>query len=416
MMPSQHNANAHAQKPADAGFEADFAALLADIRSGVIERDRDRVLPVEQIRALQALGFGSRRLPSESGGAGDSVEQFFDKLIRLAAADSNVAHAFRGHIGFVDEVLLEPDSPRRRTWLDRVAKGDLVGNAQSERQATTQITTTLTREGDQLALTGTKYYTTGSIFSDWIQLSALVEDEFVDVIAPATHPGVLSVDDWDGFGQRLTGSGTTTFVDVPVSPDDVRPYTTDGVREVYLSAVFQLVLLAVVAGILHSALDDTTAFVRARRRTFGVSGESLPREDPLVQSVVGELSSAAWAARALVLSTARELDAVSRAQQSGEADIDSVRAVQFTAYRAQQIVLPLALKATGELFEVGGASAVSSNLGLDRHWRNVRTIASHNPAVQRRRALGDFVLNDRLPVWGTTRSDAEQPVSTGAKR
>jgi hypothetical protein len=41
------------------------------------------------------------------------------------------------------------------------------------------------------------------------------------------------------------------------------------------------------------------------------------------------------------------------------------------------------LAETTELFEVGGASAVGTGHALDRHWRNVRTIASHNPAIQR---------------------------------
>jgi alkylation response protein AidB-like acyl-CoA dehydrogenase len=60
----------------------------------------------------------------------------------------------------------------------------------------------------------------------------------------------------------------------------------------------------------------------------------------------------------------------------------------------------MVLTETTELFEVGGASAVGKERALDRHWRNVRTIASHNPAVQRKRAIGDHVLNGRAPQWG----------------
>jgi hypothetical protein len=58
------------------------------------------------------------------------------------------------------------------------------------------------------------------------------------------------------------------------------------------------------------------------------------------------------------------------------------------------------LDETTQLFEVGGASAVGKQHALDRHWRNVRTIASHNPAIHRKRAIGDYALNGRPPQWG----------------
>lgn len=49
------------------------------------------------------------------------------------------------------------------------------------------------------------------------------------------------------------------------------------------------------------------------------------------------------------------------------------------------------------LFEVSGAAAMSEARRLDRHWRNARTAASHNPAIFRERAIGDYYLNDARP-------------------
>ena len=34
---------------------------------------------------------------------------------------------------------------------------------------------------------------------------------------------------------------------------------------------------------------------------------------------------------------------------------------------------------------------------LDRHWRNARTLASHNPVIYRDRIVGDYVLNRTSP-------------------
>ena len=60
-----------------------------------------------------------------------------------------------------------------------------------------------------------RYYTNGSIFADWIHVSAVLSDDLGDklvtVQVPSSDPGIVISDDWDGFRQRLTGSGTTNL-------------------------------------------------------------------------------------------------------------------------------------------------------------------------------------------------------------
>ena len=107
------------------------------------------------------------------------------------------------------------------------------------------------------------------------------------------------------------------------------------------------------------------------------------------------MSGTAHTARRLVLSVARDLeDAVRRGSAPEE-----LRELQLDVYRLQEIVPRLVLEATSRLFEVGGATAVSMRFALDRHWRNVRTIASHNPVAQRTRAIGQLELLGTLPEW-----------------
>ena len=60
-------------------------------------------------------------------------------------------------------------------------------------------------------------------------------------------------------------------------------------------------------------------------------------------------------------------------------------------------MLEQVLEAATLLFEVGGASATSEARRLDRHWRNARVIASHNPAIQREAAVGNYHLNGTAP-------------------
>ncbi len=389
-----------------AELDRTIAELSARLAGTTAERERERILLSEPVRLLVDAGFGAIRVPVEFGGLGGSLEDLFERLIGIASVDPNLAHVFRGHIGFVEWLHVHSDRELARAWFERVAAGILVGNAQSERSTTADLQSTITRTPDGLRLDGTKYYTTGSIYSDWIQLSALLDELPVTVLVDAAHSGVTSIDDWDGFGQPLTGSGTTTFAGVPVDEAHVSSVREDIAAGQYVAAVFQLTLLAVIAGIGRSALDDTVEFVRPRRRLFGFEGEHRPRDNDVVQLVVGKVSSATDAARRLVLSVSRDLD--SARDRATEATRDEVfRAALLDVYRVQQIAPRLVLDAATELFEVGGASAVSKSIALDRHWRNARTLFAHNPAAQRERAIGEWELNGTFVAWG--RSEPKEP-------
>jgi alkylation response protein AidB-like acyl-CoA dehydrogenase len=378
----------------------DWTALLETWRDGASARERERELLFAPIEQLRGLRFGAYRLPADVGGAGASLVDLFARIIALAETDSNLAHIWRGHIAFVEGLRwdgLETDAADR--WLPRLADGDIVGNAFSEQRATAALTTRLRRDGSRLTVTGTKHYTTGSIYADWIHVAALdEEDRRLSLTVPARAEGVKIIDDWDGFGQPLTGSGTTIFDDVEVAPEDVAGDGDPGIdRHRYIGSIYQLSLLAVIAGIARRAVDDTADFVRPRRRTFGFAGETRPADDPLVQLILGEVSAAASAARRLVLSLAADLEPAADAARAG--DGAALARIELEVYRAQQTIPELVLAATTKLFEVGGASATARQLGLDRHWRNVRTIASHNPVAQRVRAVGRFELDGTVPAW-----------------
>jgi alkylation response protein AidB-like acyl-CoA dehydrogenase len=381
-------------------FERDLPRVLAKAKEEGPARERERRLLYDRVGELQEIGFGALRVPRSDGGGGYSLRTLFETLITVAAADSNLAHLYRGHIAFVERVLIEDETVRRR-WIPRILRGDLVGNAQSERQEVAEIKTELSAGDGGPLLDGVKYYTTGSIYADWIYLAAMENGERVGATVSTRHSGVRSTDDWDGFGQQLTGSGTTVFERVPVEEGEIERFDGhEGFRTRYLTSMFQLCLLAVVAGIGAAALADTCEYVQPRKRIFGFAGETLPRESELVQAIVGDVASYAYAARSLVLASADELDQVRAAWADGTVTPEAIIEAELNVFKAQQVVLPMVLTETTELFEVGGASAVGKERALDRHWRNVRTIASHNPAVQRKRAIGDHVLNGRAPQWG----------------
>nr|WP_202926635.1 acyl-CoA dehydrogenase family protein [Gordonia desulfuricans] len=346
----------------------------------------------EEIGWLKDVRFGALRVPVELGGYGASVRTLFRLLIDLAAAESNLPQALRVHWSFVEDQLLSTDAPAREQWLRAVADGTLVGNAITEPGvgAVDRYRTTVTEVDGGLKLDGTKYYSTGSLYSDHILVAADRDGERVSVLVDADADGVTQHDDWDGFGQRLTASGTTEFAGVDVPADRVLGAGYGAPGRTYATSYLQLVQLAVLAGIAQRALDDVAGWVRARTRTFTHAAADLPREDPLVQQVIGRLSAAAYTSRTLVLDIAEKLDRILDRGATDEALIDEV---EFDVARAQHAVITTVLDATTQLFEVGGASITSERLRLDRHWRNARTISAHNPLIYKLQAIGDHVLN-----------------------
>jgi alkylation response protein AidB-like acyl-CoA dehydrogenase len=73
-------------------------------------------------------------------------------------------------------------------------------------------------------------------------------------------------------------------------------------------------------------------------------------------------------------------------------DITLIDAAELASSEAQVVLAPLVLDAVSEAFETGGASVASEKLDLDRHWRNARTLAVHNPLVYKQQAVGRYHL------------------------
>jgi alkylation response protein AidB-like acyl-CoA dehydrogenase len=384
--------------PAWEDLAARFRPVFNRIAEGSVARERGRILAHDAVSWLREAGFGAVRIPRAYGGLGSTLPQLFRLLLELGEADSNIAHLFRGHFAFLEARLNVPEPDSHARWFPQVAKGIILGYAMAERTEHTGGSAKLLREDGQYFVDGTKYYSTGTIYADWIIVALLDGEERVSVAVPVNAAGVTRIDDWDGFGQRLTGSGTTRFDLVPIQEDQIirRFGANDFVRS-YQKAFLQLVLLASIAGVGRAVVRDGIEFVRPRTRAFAIPGKSSPKDDPLVQRVLGKVSSLAFSAETLVLGIAQHLEDLYQLDQRGAATDADFVSTEIKAFQAQQVVLAQVLEATTLVFEVGGASATSETRRLDRHWRNARTAASHNPAIHREAAIGDYLLNGTLP-------------------
>ncbi|MEP9382800.1 acyl-CoA dehydrogenase family protein [Nocardioides cheoyonin] len=387
---------------------ADYAPLLEKIAAGALEREVADELPREPMRWLADAGLGALRLPVEYGGRGASFTELTQLWVEIAAADANLVQAFRGHFACLEDRLWQHRHGHDQSrWLERFAAGQIAGNAFSEvgtTQLGTQQTVIVRQPDGTYRLDGTKYYTTGTIFADWVEVYVQRHgdpvdelpdgDEFASVVVAVTDPGVTVVDDWDGFGQRGTGSGTTSFDGVLVEPADVVPF---GRRFGYQTALNQLNLLATLAGIGRAAVRDAAEAVRGRERNYSHANAARVRDDPQVLDRVGQIAAKVYAAEAAVVRVATAVDEAAAAPPGGFAAVNEIAEIESAA--AQVAVTDLVLSATTELFDTLGASATARGSALDRHWRNARTVSSHNPRILKSRVVGDHLVNGTPPPY-----------------
>ncbi len=393
--------------PSLAELREHFGPIFDRIASGASEREAHRVLPFVEIAELNCAGFTVLRVPTEYGGPGVSFTDWVQLLIDLAAADPNIAHQYRSHAGFV-ETLRYQDEQTRQYWYAKVLAGDVVGNASTEigGNALNTLNTTLAVQADGTGvLNGAKYYCTGTAYATHTRVSATLLDadgtptegrQFAVVSTRA--PGVELEDDWNGFGQSLTGTGTTRFTDVKVAPEHILNRVPGSAEAQFEAPLFQIVLLAVLAGIARNVVNDAAAGVRRRTRSFN-TGLGVPHsEDPQILGVVGRLSAQAFVVESAVVEAARRLEAAEGVLSLDEPDAQRLLTEAELAVERAHVTVPgIVTSLCSDLFLTGGASNTSREKNLDRHWRNAQTVATHNPIVFRERIIGDYLVNGTLP-------------------
>ncbi|KAB2582124.1 acyl-CoA dehydrogenase [Rhodococcus erythropolis] len=379
----------------------EFSALFDRLRDDASGREVRGENAYEQIKWIKAERFGTITLPTELGGRGYTTRDLLTVVIRLAEADPIVAHVLRAHFWQVKQILRLPDSPQRDRWISAIRRGELFGNASSEQGSIAagsyDFQTRLEKSSaGTFRLSGTKFYSTGSLFSDWIMVSAKTSGDGVGfVIVPTNRVGVELVDDWDGIGQNRTGTGTTIFRDVEVTEDEIIYLRTlgSGVPAVNDVPLLQLYLNAVIVGILRNTTADAVDLLHSRTRSFDHAPSAVPASDPVLQKVVGELSSTTFAAEATVLAAANAVDQAYASELAGNPAANLFNEASLAGAQAKVHIDKIAIQAASTIFDVGGASSASRAKNLDRHWRNIRTLTLHNPTDYKAIAIGNLLVN-----------------------
>jgi len=374
----------------------EVAAILAPEASA---RDRERRKPGAEMDLLSALGLLAVTVPREFGGA-DVAAATLSKVFQiLAAADPAVAQLPQSHFVFVNALRQDGTDEQKRFFFAEILGGARLGNAQAERGSSSplDLKTRLRRAtppSEGYRLDGTKHYTTGALFAQWLPVAAIDDEQrLVLAYVPRTAPGVEVLDDWAALGQRATYSGTAHFRSVAVPDAHVVAHYRLFERASTFHAFAQLLHAAIDVGIARNALEDTAAAVRARKRPRLGSPVARPTEDPLLLLRFGQLYAKFHAAEALMLSAAQALDAA-----GPRPDLATAGRVAVLVGEAKAFAEDVSVEVASELFALLGTSAADEALNLDRHWRNARVHTVHDANQWRYHAAGNWFLNGIAPA------------------
>ena len=375
----------------------EFIDFLNFLEEDAAERQRGGgAAPYKAVEYIKKIKLGALRLPVELGGKGLSIEELFKVFIEIAQFDNDIPQILRSHFQFVEDLLRSNHEEFQSYWIEKILQGQIIGNAFTEPVSAAVVGngeyhTKLVQINGNYEVSGTKIFSTGTLYADYVSIRVNDEQgQSLSVIVPTDREGVTRLDDWDGIGQKFTASGTTTFEHVKVYKHEIYSVLAEQVK---FKPFTQLLLHSIVAGIVKAISREAIELVQKRQRTFVYAVSQAPQKDPLLLETVGEIAASAYIIENAVLNAAHAQDCAFKSTVNGVTDYALSHQAALEASLVKIAIEPLALKAAGQLFDVTGASSTRLKYDLDRHWRNIRTLASHNPAQFKAYAVGNLLVN-----------------------
>jgi len=360
-------------------------------------RDQQRILPYEAIEHLSQKGLGGIRIPKGYGGAFVSNKTLAQVFRILSKADSNVGQIPQNQISLLNLIDLMGNEEQKKRVFGEIMAGKRLANGGPERQSKDSKTvhTTLKQNGEVWVLNGEKFYSTGSIFADWLAIKALhPEGHVVLVLVDRFTNGIEIEDDWNGFGQRTTASGTIKLNQVHIDPALIFDERLLTQAPNYRGAYSQLMQVAIDVGIAEASFTDLISAVKKARPVIDANVEKASLEHFTIQET-GKLQVLLDAAITLLDDAAEYLDELD--SQFEVTDAQAARASILVA-EAKVYANDAALTISEKLLELGGSRASLSQHNLDQHWRNARVHTLHDPVRWKIHAIGNYYLNGVFPA------------------
>lgn len=369
-------------------------ALAAQFKNNAIARDAERILPFEEIEAYSQSGLWAITVPKEYGGADVSSYTVAQVIALISGVDGSIGQIPQNHFYALEVLRNTGSEQQKRKIYAEILKGARLGNALAEFKTPNASLrqTNIRPHVKGYVVNGEKFYCTGSLFAHRIP-TLVKDDQDRDFLAfiPRNSKGLTVQDNWTGFGQRTTGSGTVKFDQVIVSTEDVIPFSESFTQPTLVGPFAQIMHAAIEVGIARAAFEETLNRVRLARPWID-SGVEVATADPLTIYEIGKIATDVRASELLLKQAAKSVDA---AKPNPTAENIAKASIDVAKVRAHST--DIALKASSKLIELAGSRGSQREDGLDRFWRNARVHTLHDSSRWKYYFIANYVLNGVLP-------------------
>lgn len=378
------------------------AQEVADILAvDAVERDRANATPHAEVQLLKDSGLVTLLGPREHGGAGESWDTAYKVIRAVARGDGSIGQVLGYHYLWAWAARLVATDEQIAAVEELYTSNRYVfGGAVNPRDSDL----TIREEGEDLIYSGHKSFSTGGQISDLTVLEGVLEgtQTHIFAIVPTAQDGIIFADDWDSLGQRLTESGSVEIRDVRVPWAAAAGFVNKQFQPLVYNTLnvpaIQLVFANFYLGIAQGALETASAYTRTTTRPWPYGGDNKQHasEEWYLLEGYGELQSKLWADEALLDAAGAEISDVLHAPRQ---DLTERRrgeiAVRIAAGKLR--IVDDGLEIATKVYELTGARASASTVGLDIFWRNLRTHSLHDPIAYKKREVGEFVLLNQVP-------------------
>ena len=390
---SQQLAHAHIIQ-SDAEALEIARALAEQFKQNAVQRDAERLLPFQEIEAYSQSGLWAMTVPKQYGGAEVSSYTVAQVIALMSGVDGSIGQIPQNHFYGLEILRNTGTEQQKQKLYAEVLKGARFGNALAEFKTKTaaQKQTAISPVDGGFVVNGEKFYCTGSLFAH--RIPTLVKNEHgreLLAFIPRQSEGLELVDDWSGFGQRTTGSGTVKFNHVFVEADDVIPFDTAYSQTTISGPFAQIMHAAIETGIARAAFEETLIRVRQARPWID-SGVDKATNDPLTLFELGRIAADVRASEVLLKQAARSIDAA-----KPQPTVENIAKASIDVAKVRAHSTETALKASSKLIELAGSRGSQREDGLDRFWRNARVHTLHDASRWKYYFIANHLLNGVLP-------------------
>ncbi|MBV6751677.1 acyl-CoA dehydrogenase family protein [Pseudomonas chlororaphis] len=372
--------------------------LAAEFALTAVERDERGGTPKAERDALRHSGLLALSIPTQYGGLGGRWSETLNVVREFAKVDSSIAHVFGFHHLMLATVRLFSRPEQWQPWFEQTARKNWFwGNALNPLDTRTVVRNL----GGWREFSGKKSFCSGASDSQMLIASAVDESaggKLLIAAIPSGRSGITLHDDWHNMGQRQTDSGSASFERVRVEESelllDPGPLSTP--FACLRPLIAQLTLTHMFLGIAEGAFEEARQYTLDETRPWFKSTARDIRQDPYVLNHYGDFWVALEGVRLLVERAAGLLDQAWAKGQNLSSEERGNLAIAIATAKVAANREGLAL--CSKLFEVTGARSTHASLRLDRHWRNLRTQSLHDPLDYKLQELGDWALNQTLPI------------------